>query len=230
MTANLSPNSTVNPRNSKTKVDDKEGAGQPTTIPMKGTGQESQKGAGFIGGSKSKASAKKSINETVNPSSDSQVLSIVDSDQVEVSAGINHGNDHIEVLDHKDRSPNQTVVREMGQGNGTVISGFASTVNPSLGDVYKLQFRDIQEAVETREIDTEVLKEATRKSVEDLAPIGRNMEAGQSNNDIQLVDAVIDDLGILARKTFNVTSGILAKGFLLNNKGQRELGMIAKKS
>ncbi|OIT40801.1 hypothetical protein A4A49_18601 [Nicotiana attenuata] len=93
LAACLSPSSTVNPKNSKTSVDDKEGAGQRTTISMMETGQGSQKGAGFIVGSKNKASAKKNINETVASSSDARVLAIIGSDQVEVSVGIQHGND-----------------------------------------------------------------------------------------------------------------------------------------
>ncbi|OIT29217.1 hypothetical protein A4A49_16510 [Nicotiana attenuata] len=116
----LSPNPTVNPRSTKNKVDDKERDAQLTVIPMMGTAQGSQKGAGYIGGSKSKMSAKKISNETVNPSGGAQALAII----------------------------------------GTT--------------------------------------------------------------------AAIDDPGILAGKTFNVTGGILAKGIPINNKGQRELGMIAK--
>lgn len=45
---------------------------------------------------------------------------------------------------------------------------------------------------------------------------------------MQLATADIDDPGIIAGKTFSVTSEILAKGTLINNKGKRELGMIAK--
>ncbi|OIS97192.1 hypothetical protein A4A49_19961 [Nicotiana attenuata] len=43
-----------------------------------------------------------------------------------------------------------------------------------------------------------------------------------------VVEPRCDNPGILAGKTFTVTSGILAKNILINQKGQRELGVIAK--
>lgn len=73
-----------------------------------------------------------------------------------------------------------------------------------------------------------VLKESTMKSHDqiDLVPKASNLVDGQSNT--QVIAPVVDDLGLLARKTFSVTSGILSKGILINNRGQRELGIIAK--
>ncbi|OIS96626.1 subtilisin-like protease sbt5.4 [Nicotiana attenuata] len=119
------------------------------------------------------------------------------------------------------RSPNQTDAGVMAQGNGKIIPGFAATVKPNLGGVYNLQFKARQE-VEKARANGEVMKEATRKSVDlvELAPIGSNMESGQSNNAMQLATAAIDDPGILAGKTFSVTSRILAKGIRPTIRGK----------
>lgn len=48
------------------------------------------------------------------------------------------------------------------------------------------------------------------------------------NKAVQVVEPRSEDPGILAGKTFSVTSGTLEKGILLNWRGQKELGMIAK--
>lgn len=47
-------------------------------------------------------------------------------------------------------------------------------------------------------------------------------------NALQISETRCDDPCILAGKIFSVTSGILAKGILINQKGQKELGMVAK--
>lgn len=112
------------------------------------------------------------------------------------------------------RSPKQTTVGKIPQGNGIITSGFTS--NHSLGDIYNLQFKEIQEAMKKKEMNTRLLKEDTMKS--ELTTFASKTTHGQSNNAIQIVTPVIKDPGLLAGKTFSVTSGILAKGILINNR------------
>lgn len=60
------------------------------------------------------------------------------------------------------RSPDQAATGKVSQGNLTVIPAFESTMYPSLGDFYNLQFRAIQAARKIRETNVGLLKEATR--------------------------------------------------------------------
>ncbi|OIT31204.1 hypothetical protein A4A49_20499 [Nicotiana attenuata] len=215
--------------NIESRVKAGEGTGQQIANSMVGTGQGMHGEDVFTGGLKSKAPAKNNTNGKVNSSGTAYVLAIVRSDHVNISVGDPQGNDQDDVMDYSGRSYNQIVVGKLSQNNGTVIHAFVTTMNPSLGDVYNLQCRAIQEAMKAREINDGLLKEATRMSTDQIEMVSNtsNMESGQSNN-VLLVAATIEDLGLLARKTFSVTSGILAKGILLNKRGQRELGMIAK--
>lgn len=57
---------------------------------------------------------------------------------------------------------------------------------------------------------------------------GQLLHMGNVEDHIQIIEPRSDDPGILAGNTFGVTSGILAKGILINQKGQKEMGMIAK--
>ncbi|OIT21413.1 hypothetical protein A4A49_34467 [Nicotiana attenuata] len=204
-TATLSPNATINPNVSQTRVKVYEGA---STLPAKlslGDGKRSYKEATFSGGSTIEPSDKKKSNGTINPSGTVQLLAKVGGDPMELSG-------------------------KVSKGNGSITSAFPAIVNPSLGDAYNLQFKAIQEAMSVRELNAGVLKEATAKSHDqiELATKAYTFETGQSNNAIQIVAPVVDDPGILAGKTFSVTNGTLAKGILINNGGQKKLGMIAK--
>lgn len=70
---------------------------------------------------------------------------------MESSTGNKFGKVQVDVIEHTVRSLDQTTIRKVPQGNGTLIPAFESTVNPSLGDVYNFKFRAIQEAMKTRE-------------------------------------------------------------------------------
>lgn len=67
---------------------------------------------------------------------------------------------------------------------------------------------------------SKILKEATKKNQDqiDLSIKACDSEIG-GNKTIQIVDSAMDDPGILAGKTFSVTSGIFAKGVLINQRG-----------
>lgn len=49
-----------------------------------------------------------------------------------------------------------------------------------------------------------------------------------TNKAIQIIEHAVDDTCILVGKRFSVTNGILAKGILINQRGQKELGMTVK--
>ncbi|OIT00143.1 hypothetical protein A4A49_19194 [Nicotiana attenuata] len=123
------------------------------------------------------------------------------------------------------RTSNMFALLEQGEIEATMISE-----NPNLGDVYTLQFKAIQEAIRTKELNDGVLKDATNRAHDQIDfPTKKGIsETGHNNNAIQIAAPTIDDPGLSAGKTFGVTSGILANGVLINNRGQKKLGMIAK--
>lgn len=83
------------------------------------------------------------------------------------------------------------------------------------------------------EQNNRVLKEATKQAHDQIERTTREeaLVTGQTNignNAILLVTPLVDDLGILAGKTFSISSGISAKVILINHRGQKKLGMISK--
>lgn len=115
--------------------------------------------------------------------------------------------DHVEkastkVLEDTVKSDHHIAEGKEMETNGTVFATSA-TVNPTLGSVYDLQFRVMQEALGTMEKNALVLKEATSQSHDqiDLAIIACDSEAGQSNTNnkaIQTTGLAVDYPGILA--------------------------------
>lgn len=65
----------------------------------------------------------------------------------------------MEVLKNTVKTNQQTATGKTSEINGTVISGQVATVKPSLGSVYKLQFRVIQESLADQVQNSEALKD-----------------------------------------------------------------------
>lgn len=145
LTSTLSPNAIVNPSVPQIRVEVYEGARKFQDNPSLGAIKGSHDEVNIIGGSAVEASAKKKANRTVNPSGTIQLLTKVGGDSVNFSGGDQEMDVQVGVIDNIVRSPHQTVAGKVSKGNGIVTSAFPAIVNPSLGDVYDLQFKASQE-------------------------------------------------------------------------------------
>lgn len=67
-----------------------------------------------------------------------------------------------------------------------------------------------------------ILKKATEQTQDQIENNTKTYDPEKGGNmATQIVEFAMDDPNILARKTFSVTSGIMAKGILINQRGQR---------
>ncbi|OIS99512.1 hypothetical protein A4A49_09155 [Nicotiana attenuata] len=232
-TADLIPPAKVNPSAQKSRVENYEELNRNHDTLSAEEAQRSHKQVEITGGSTGGASARKKSNVTVIPRDLTQDIDDAGGAPVEILSGDLVEKASTKVLEDTVKSAHQTTKSKEMETNGTVFATCA-IVNPTLGSFYDLQFRVMLEALRTMEKNALVLKEDTRQSHDpiDLATGVCASKAGQSNannKEIQIAVLAMDDHGILARKKFSVTSGILAKGMLINHRGQKELQMIAKR-
>ncbi|OIT26693.1 hypothetical protein A4A49_35638 [Nicotiana attenuata] len=184
------------------------------TVNPIGYDKEQPEQAEIIEGSPVEASTRKHANGTVNPRGSVKVFDNVERVPVDFSGGGQDENVNMNVLEDTD----QYMIFMM------------------------------QEALGTMEMNSMVLKEDTRRTHDQIdlairACASESRQTNTSNNAIQIVAPAVDNPCILAGKMFSVTSGILlvfsdsvtsvtngilAKGILIYQRGQKELGMKAK--
>ncbi|OIS98446.1 hypothetical protein A4A49_04399 [Nicotiana attenuata] len=143
------------------RVEDYQGSNKKQAILPVGAVKVSQKEAKITGGSVVEASAKKKANGTVNPSGTGQGFATFGGDLMEIPCVGKLDNVHVEVLGDTVGSHTKTTEGKATETNGTVVPALAARVNPTLGFVYDLQFKVMQEALVVMEQSSKVLKEST---------------------------------------------------------------------
>lgn len=71
-------------------------------------------------------------------------------------------NTHTKFLDDTARPGHQIAAAKVPDLNGTMISASRATVNPSLGSVYELQFKAIQESISEKDQNKQILEATTK--------------------------------------------------------------------
>ncbi|OIT19689.1 hypothetical protein A4A49_40903 [Nicotiana attenuata] len=113
----------VNPRNSRTKVDDHSSSKVKEAVPPAGDDRGTSKEAGNHGGSATAPLAKKQANGTVNPRNSGEILATVDGVLVYSLRRDHVGDVNIEVLKDTMGLDHRTVDEKGGDLNGTVFLG-----------------------------------------------------------------------------------------------------------
>lgn len=130
---------------------------------------------------------------------------VLENDSIGVKGAGNVLSGPDKVIENTIASGNQLESSRSPEPNGTVKTVSNETVNPSRQEVSTLQFQG----------NEHVSSKGTTRHIKSLGNENMVVKDGIGTN-FKLSNLKCDDLGILAGKTFTVTSGILAKGILIN--------------
>lgn len=147
---------TVNPSSPITRVYDNSSSKVKQLVTSVGGNRGTLKELGIHAGLATTPLAKNQFNGTVNLSNFGDIFTIVDGVPVYALRSEQVGDVNMVLEKDTMGSNHQTVDGKVGDPNGSVVFGNSATVNPSLGSVYELQFKMMQENLGIMERNSEL--------------------------------------------------------------------------